>query len=265
MLPGYSGVVGNPLLTEALATTRAELLADKGLAAVADRAPDPFPAGGVAKRLSRWAPEVRVNLCLSELLESVQFEFQPAAGGDRACAKITHNDQTVVEIRQPTRDYIVNRQFAHVSDRANQHRRERMAEILAQVVPPVSFVSAIVGLHPDRHPRTMELLEACLRFAYALAMRCKDALDVPRPVDLSSQLQPMLLTPGHASLPSGHATEAFIAAEVLAAVCGLGASTRRQLRLLAHRIADNRVVAGLHYPWTASPDSCSARSSLRWH
>jgi hypothetical protein len=76
----------------------------------------------------------------------------------------------------------------------------------------------------------------------------------------------MIQTPVHGSLPSGHATEAFIVARVLLQLVIAGAleystkanspapsnASRQQLRELllrqAARIAINRTVAGVHFP-----------------
>ncbi|UUZ77638.1 hypothetical protein LP414_11350 [Polaromonas sp. P1(28)-13] len=58
----------------------------------------------------------------------------------------------------------------------------------------------------------------------------------------------MIPTPGHASWPSGHATEAYLACALMQALLPHGAEYREQLERLAARIAVNRTVAGLHYP-----------------
>jgi hypothetical protein len=88
-------------------------------------------------------------------------------------------------------------------------------------------------------------------------MNFKDALGVPRPHELSAQVQPMIPTPIHAALPSGHATEAYTVARVLVelatgALPAASAGAKTQLRELlmrqAARIAINRTVAGVHYP-----------------
>lgn len=66
----------------------------------------------------------------------------------------------------------------------------------------------------------------------------------------------MVDVPGHFSWPSGHATQAFMVAELLTALL-LRADTQsgeswfemqQQLWRQAERIATNRVVAGLHFP-----------------
>ena len=74
-------------------------------------------------------------------------------------------------------------------------------------------------------------------------------------IEYSSQVQPMLLTPAHGSLPSGHGTESFAAAATLLAVLrasGVASYADEiyatQLLRLASRITINRTVAGLHFP-----------------
>src|SRR5262249_9504289 len=67
--------------------------------------------------------------------------------------------------------------------------------------------------------------------------------------------QPMIASPLHASLPSGHATENFLCArlliELLKDTKGNGTLDdlwTKQLMRLAARIAINRTIAGLHFP-----------------
>jgi membrane-associated phospholipid phosphatase len=67
---------------------------------------------------------------------------------------------------------------------------------------------------------------------------------------------PPIDVPGHASYPSGHATESYLLAGMLAQVMPPAASTETEvnnpdstpLRRLAERVARNREVLGLHYP-----------------
>ncbi|MFX4221887.1 MAG: phosphatase PAP2 family protein [Thalassobaculum sp.] len=102
-------------------------------------------------------------------------------------------------------------------------------------------------------------------------MRLKHSMACRRPVELSPQINPMIPTPGHGALPSGHATEAFMVAHILAelskdleaavydqengaANATSGASSRpkriwrHQLMRQAARISTNRVIAGVHFP-----------------
>jgi len=94
-----------------------------------------------------------------------------------------------------------------------------------------------------------------LRFANHVEMRFKHSLACKRPNEYSPQVQPMILTPGHGTLPSGHATEAFISALVLwkllqasGSATYAASSFGEQLMRLAARIAINRTVAGVHFP-----------------
>src|SRR5205814_8691547 len=72
---------------------------------------------------------------------------------------------------------------------------------------------------------------------------------------VSSRVHPVIRTPAHGSLPSGHATIAFFVSCLLSSLLkltpgdtGLKGAKWRQLFRLAHRIAQSRVVAGVHFP-----------------
>ena len=129
-------------------------------------------------------------------------------------------------------------------------REDRASEVLTQVLPQFSFWSSVVNLHPNRTPKTLELITVALQFAMLSVMRFKHALGCPRPIEFSPQIQPVLLTPGYCALPSGHATEAYMFARVMRELMGQqpGSGVALQLDHLAARIAENRVVAGLHFP-----------------
>jgi membrane-associated phospholipid phosphatase len=84
-------------------------------------------------------------------------------------------------------------------------------------------------------------------------MRFKHTLACRRPIDYSPQIQPMILTPGHGTLPSGHATEAFMVAYILwrlirTAQPGKSLRWAEQLMRQANRVAINRTIAGVHFP-----------------
>ena len=64
----------------------------------------------------------------------------------------------------------------------------------------------------------------------------------------------MIRTPAHGTYPSGHGCESRVMAEVLIALTAPAIATdastalAQQLRALAKRIGDNRIVAGVHFP-----------------
>jgi hypothetical protein len=129
-------------------------------------------------------------------------------------------------------------------------RPERTAEILAQVNPPFAFFAAVLNLQAGRHRWTFEVLATANTFASVVVQQFKHAFRILRPADRSPLIQPMLATPGHSSYPAGHATQGHMLKLILAELLGFTATSERYgvLDRLANRIAENRVVAGLHYP-----------------
>jgi hypothetical protein len=134
--------------------------------------------------------------------------------------------------------------------------RDRLSEIASQVVPPFAFWSALLPIQPDRMPRTIELMELTLGLCVFVQHRFKHALAVPRPQYFNPKVVPAILTPGHGSLPSGHAAEAFAVSSILHRLVvaeaerdpDKGTDLRNLLLALAARIANNRMIAGLHTP-----------------
>jgi hypothetical protein len=89
-----------------------------------------------------------------------------------------------------------------------------------------------------------------LHFVMLYTQRMKIFLSCPRPIEYSSEIQPIVLTPAYATYPMGHAAEAFMFSRVFAALTGQTAASPlvAQLDRLAARISENRVVAGIHFP-----------------
>jgi hypothetical protein len=129
-------------------------------------------------------------------------------------------------------------------------RIERAEEILAQIDHQWAFWSALLPLRADLKPRTLEVLQSVIWLCVSVEMRFKQVLGVRRPQEFSPQVQPVITTPGHGSFPMGHATQAYAVAETLRRLLGLTLtdSLAVQLERQAHRIAINRIVAGVHFP-----------------
>ncbi len=151
-------------------------------------------------------------------------------------------------------DNIFQEQLAFLEQYATL-RPDREAEILAQLGMPTAFLSSIAFLRADRSRWTLELLGAAYRLAGFVEMRIKHALAVRRPIEFSPQVQPIIITPAHGSMPSGHACEAFLLAVVLKNILHAGGNPAYkhvsygvQLMRQAARIAINRTVAGVHFP-----------------
>ncbi len=137
-------------------------------------------------------------------------------------------------------------------------RAERMSEILLETGNILTPMASVVDLNPARRPYTIELLATFYRTVTQVEMRFKNAMAARRPVEFSAQVQPMIQTPGHSSYPSGHATETFSFAFLLATLADFrshagpgtdgSAETAEQLAAHAYRTTQNRVVAGVHFP-----------------
>jgi membrane-associated phospholipid phosphatase len=166
-----------------------------------------------------------------------------------------------VKMERPSEETF-RRQLAFLKGYANI-RTDRAGEILDQIGVITPFQASVAFLRTDTKPRTIELLETAFRLAAHVEHRFKHSLACRRPIELSPQVQPIIETPTHGTLPSGHATEAFTAALVLWELLkdvAVGDKTRPdlppyqdelygvQLMRLASRIAVNRTVAGVHFP-----------------
>jgi hypothetical protein len=90
-------------------------------------------------------------------------------------------------------------------------------------------------------------------------MILKHQIAALRPFQRSSLVLPLIPTPGHGSLPSGHATISAFTSELLCQLLydnpklagrnsHVDEQRAAQVDALARRIAFNRVVAGVHFP-----------------
>lgn len=217
------------------------------------------------ENLTLWAGWVRRNILLSELLSGIAYDRTSA--GESICLDYVtrHKNEggALIHLIRPSEDVFAD-QLEYVRNYAAL-RLERSAEITVQVQNILPFFAAVTLLHANRMRHTVELLEVLLNATIIVEQRVKHALACRRPIEYSPQIQPMIETPGHGSLPSGHATEAFVLALVLyalrcEAVCisdeKTGSTDREpkhdpwyeQLMRHAERIAINRTVAGVHFP-----------------
>lgn len=199
----------------------------------------------------RYDASVRVQVVSQMLLQRLPCVQGP---GDFRC---NFGNVTLFDLKAPGED-LLEQQLKEVW-RAASERDERRDEILAQVDATPAFFASLAGLRPDRHPRTLETMAVLATVVSSIVQRAKHTLAVPRPADLDAhhlkgpRLRPMIATPGHLSMPSGHAAFSFSQAFWLAwlwKVAGANGAQNLAKRAgdLARRIAMNRVVAGLHYP-----------------
>jgi membrane-associated phospholipid phosphatase len=177
------------------------------------------------------------------------LEVTPAAGAAAPAAAY----HPLVRMVRPTEAVFIG-QLDFVANYADL-RADRAGEILAQLDGPAAFLASIAYLAPGRARWTLELLDTVFRLAQFVEFRLKHAFACRRPIEYSPQVQPMIPTPEHGSLPSGHSTESFAMAIVLMRLIAASANPVYQqqaygiqLLRLAHRVAINRQIAGVHFP-----------------
>lgn len=249
---GYSGFPGNSMQAAGLFETRTAALLNIPVVSLAQGtpawghppSPNSLPVMDNPASTHRLGQKPRAAVAVFELISTVSVTS--AAGA----VELTAGAASLVRMSRPSRAYFEN-QLGLVESRAAQRDR-RYTEILTQVAPPLAYYASIVNLQADRHPHTLLLLNTALDFTYAVAARFKHALACPRPSEYSAFIQPMIEVPLHPSFPAGHAVEGHVLAGLLtrmvAASGRTDATTGLALRRSAARIADNRVVAGLHFP-----------------
>jgi membrane-associated phospholipid phosphatase len=223
----------------------------------------PFPAWpGGWTGFSRLQGDAKMAVLLHDLAPLLRVG--PAAAGQFSVA--VPGPATMLTLVPPSAAHLAT-QLAHVRVAADL-RADRLPEIMAQMGDMLSFYAAQFRMHPDARKWTLILLSAVYEAVVVAEMRMKFHCNLPRPIDFALEVQPIIGTPAHSTYPSGHATEAFAFAAVL---CGLqhlaqgsadpvaavladltsttGATRSETLPFrLAARIADNRTVAGVHFP-----------------
>ncbi|GGF62170.1 hypothetical protein GCM10011402_12730 [Paracoccus acridae] len=211
----------------------------------------------LAARLPRLAREYRNAVLMSELLEDLAFETEDdAPPGKTARAMTVSRRKTgatleylpLVRIARP--DVADFSQAAPLVAAYAELRGDRLAEITVQQQYLIPFLASILPIDPVRNLALAEMLEVGLDLVTPVVMRVKLALGCPRPNQFSNRIQPIIPEPAHPALPSGHATQIFTLATMLALLenPAAGVKADSQIYRLACRIAINRTVAGVHFP-----------------
>lgn len=206
--------------------------------------------------LWRWAPEFRVKTVACDLSsrfhvhDKALWLVNPSKPGTALLLKASK----VFELPPPLPPREMAKQVDKVV-RAAAEREDRLPEILSQAPDIWPFFESITGVQLSQAPRFAELLAVGNDWAMHLLMSLKHAMAARRPYQQSTLVMPVISTPGHGALPSGHATMAAFTSELLyillyRSVAGPGAHPDRpdHLDRLARRISFNRVVAGVHFP-----------------
>ncbi len=161
---------------------------------------------------------------------------------------------------------------------AQDERADALGEIIGQASEFITYFMDFLSITPSSHPATVRLMNVASLIALQACLYWKGYFLPVRPTQLLPGLMPPISIPGHASFPSGHATQSRLIALCVASVLpgyqpfptggttaptptpgiglaapppttgSLGAAVQPGLDALTYRIARNREIAGLHYP-----------------
>ena len=206
----------------------------------------PAPANAVdaTAPLWRWGSEFRVHAVVADLAWRLRVQTHQMV--------LTLNSSVSLDLSAAAKlsDAFFEVQIDKVQ-RAAVEREDRLPEILAQSGDFRVFFHVLLGPDVAASPRLNELLAVAWQWATPLVMALKNEIAALRPVQRAASVMPVIPTPAHGALPSGHATMAALTAEVLSQLLFGGDQKHprvQQLDRLARRIAFNRVVAGVHFP-----------------
>jgi len=211
--------------------------------------PDEWP---LDERAPGHHPARRLQVTVSANLPIHEIPAARCCDDDDDEPRTRHRKVKIATIVRPP-DVAFQKQIPSVLAWADL-RQERMPEILAQIQNTYAFWGSQVPIQTDRLRCTRELLDAAVQFAMFVEMRCKNDIATWRPTDYSAQVQPVITTPGHGSMPCGHCTEAYVIKEVLQSLLMMQHGVpehdvlRTQFSRIAARLSVNRVIAGVHFP-----------------
>ncbi len=154
-------------------------------------------------------------------------------------------------------------------------RESRFSEIIDQDDGDgaINYWLGMLKIDPARHPATNLMVRIGRRVGEHVSMCLKGDFRSPRPSELCPAITPMIDPPVTPSFPAGHAVQSYLMSYLLAYSLSnaAGATNLPQHTLpapnsllavflapatrptgplfdLAHRVSENRIVAGIHYP-----------------
>ena len=135
---------------------------------------------------------------------------------------------------------------------ASLDRADRALEICDQATAPgaLNYWTGLLRINPAQEPSAWLLMLVARKIGEYVAMGLKDYYRMRRPTQVYPYILPIIDPPDTPSFPSSHSLQAHLISNVLieALNSGGGGQTAIALRHLAHRVARNREIAGVHYP-----------------
>lgn len=255
-MTALGGGQSSPLMTGALIWANEGILdppdALESKSAPADRNPD---------RIEKMNPIFARILFVEALKSGLIVSGSERQGETNVFDKVevSFDTTSVFSLHRPGPETCLKAQAEHVLS-AFDLRADRMAEIFLQQSDVLSFLGSTTQLNDISQRWTLELLRSVLEAAMAVVAQVKHIIDVPRPVHFYPELAPIIQTPQHSTIPSGHAAEGMAAAYVLSRLLGHDDAktvcTSNPVFRMASRIAMNRTVAGVHFPMDSMAGGC---------
>jgi hypothetical protein len=227
-----------------------------GYQVVSDRVDIPFiTEGNIAfKRLtetkwrdSSWTGDWYAWLMLVDFARTVDLPYvKPGTLGPKQLWVKTPAETQAMMSGAPNDDEELKR----LARLAEDERADALGEIIDQDRGFIGYFMAAMSISPRSHPGTCRLLFTGSLIGAYVSLHFKGLHQRRRPSQRAPALLPPIEVPGHASYPSGHATQARLMAK-----CVEEALPTTQLKsqlgdvidTLAARIARNREIAGLHF------------------
>jgi hypothetical protein len=226
----------------------------------------PQPAGGYPLYPPNWDAELHAAMYLDRFLNLLFTNYAPTTADPtkswrRDYATVARSAGKPPQTMTPGE---LNDQVLGMLDLALE-RDPRFAEILDQddSVGCLSYWFGMLKIDSERTPATNLMVRVARRVGEHVSMSLKGDFMSPRPSQVSPAITPMFDPPITPSFPAGHAVQAYLISFLLADAMpkfpqqvapAHGANEAQWLAAtgllfdLAARVAENRVVAGVHYP-----------------
>ncbi len=106
----------------------------------------------------------------------------------------------------------------------------------------------VLEIDSSDHPRTLELILWISEQSYLPVLYFKHKFSRTRPYQIDTDLSTVIDGPGHASYPSGHATQGYLTTQILADLLPRSDPRQEALLELGLTMGTRREIAGVHYP-----------------
>lgn len=215
-----------------------------------------------------WDAELQVWACVGEFISGIAWPTVPtlAAAVVPGNAAIRYfigeiNKQPGFPVPDPTVAAPGNRldpaklatQVVEVVN-ASLDRADRALEICDQATGPgaLNYWTGLIRINPTQERNAYRLMLAARKIGEYVAMGLKSYYRMRRPTQVYPWILPLIDPPDTPSFPSSHSLQAHLISFALEAAltprAGQPSQTTNALEHLAHRVARNREIAGVHYP-----------------